>query len=307
MKIEIDPGAGFCFGVQRAIQLAEMELDNGQELFSLGQIVHNESEEKRLNDLGMKTITYKDFGELHEKTVLIRAHGEPPSTYDTANKNRLTLIEATCPIVTKLQQKIRKVWIESRKEDLQIVIVGKKAHPEVIGLAGQTNFQAIIIESLSDIEKVDHGKSVYIFAQTTVDADFFEEVVKRIYVHQSRRKDETDPAQFALMGGGNPRGREVTVQKSICNHVKNRKEQMIQFAREHDLVIFVGGKKSSNGQYLYGLCRLENLNSVFIENEAVLKPEWFAGCKSVGITGATSTPPWLLEKVKQHIKTMIKA
>ncbi len=296
MKIEIDPGAGFCFGVQRAIQLAERELLEGRELFGLGQIVHNESEENRLKAMGMKTINHEEFSNLRHKPVLIRAHGEPPLTYETAEKNNLNLIEATCPIVTKLQQKIRNVWEEGKNDDRQIVIVGKKDHPEVIGLAGQTNFEAIIVEQLSDIEKIDLEKPVYLFAQTTVSESFFEEVVEKIH-----------PPKSPVKGGGKPGNEKVVVQRSICNHVNNRKDQMKRFAREHDLVIFVGGKNSSNGKYLYGLCHMENVSSVFIENETMLKPEWFSGCRSVGITGATSTPPWLLEKVAQHIKTMIKA
>jgi len=286
MKIEIDPGAGFCFGVQRAIQLAERELHEGRELYSLGQIVHNESEENRLKELGMKTISHDEFGKLRNRSVLIRAHGEPPSTYQTAAENGLHLIEATCPIVTKLQQKIRWVWEEREIDARQIVIVGKKHHPEVKGLAGQTDFQAIVIETLSDIEKIDPEKPVFLFAQTTVSGSFFEEVVDKI-------------SQSNQWSG------DVTVQRSICNHVKNRKDQMMAFAGERDLVIFVGGKNSSNGQYLFGLCQTANSNSFFIENETLLKPEWFETCKSVGITGATSTPPWLLEKVEQRIKTMI--
>lgn len=317
MKIEIDPGAGFCFGVQRAINLAEEELKSGGEVFCLGQIVHNESEEKRLNALGMKTINHAGLKSLHKKTVLVRAHGEPPSTYQTAAENELNLIEATCPIVTKLQQKIRRVWEESATDSRQIVIVGKKGHPEVIGLAGQTENHAIVIETLSDIQKIDLVKPVYLFAQTTVSESFFEEVVEKIAPPQSLQEDEILPPQPSLKdefypplspqkGGGKPGTGEVVVQRSICNHVKNRKDLLRQFAGEHDLVIFVGGKNSSNGQYLFGLCSEVNSSSIFIENETMLKPEWFVGCKSAGITGATSTPPWLLKKVEQKIKTMIK-
>lgn len=318
MKIQIDPGSGFCFGVKRAIKLAEIELVDGHEVFSLGQIVHNSSEEKRLNDLGMKTINHAELKALHGKSVLIRAHGEPPSTYKIAQENRLNLIEATCPIVTKLQQKIRKVWEEGRGDDRQIVIVGKKDHPEVIGLAGQTEYQAIIIETLSDVEKICPSKPVYLFAQTTASESFFDEVAEKIthlprphlkdniYPPQSPLKDNTHPPQSPLKGGGRPGNGGVIIQRSICNHVKNRKDQLMAFAGEHDLVIFVGGKNSSNGQYLYGLCKMVNLNSVYIENENMLEPEWLMGCRSVGITGATSTPPWLLERVKQRIEAIIK-
>lgn len=289
MKTEIDPGAGFCFGVKRAIRLAEERLSEGKELLSLGQIVHNKEEESRLNRLGMNTIHHKQMDEYSEKPILLRAHGEPPSTYRKASRQGLEVTDATCPVVLKLQQKIRKIWVESEKDGRQIVIVGKNGHPEVVGLAGNAGDQVIVIEKISDVQKIDAQRPIYLFAQTTADEEFFEKVKKEI----GRRLNEVnlDPESNLL------------VTNSICNHVKNRKKQVVEFARKHDLVIFVGDKSSSNSRYLFSLCQKSNPNSYFVENESMIRAEWFHGHNSVGITGATSTPVWLLEKIEHRINS----
>ncbi|HNV50099.1 MAG TPA: 4-hydroxy-3-methylbut-2-enyl diphosphate reductase [Bacteroidales bacterium] len=292
MIIEIDPGAGFCFGVKRAISLAEDKLQQGGKLFSLGQIVHNKDEEQRLNQLGMTTITHDQMDEVKDNPILIRAHGEPKSTYQKALKNNIELIDATCPIVLKLQNEIRKCWLEGDEDNRQIVVFGKKGHPEVIGLQGNIDNQAIIIENISDIEKIDFSRPIFLFSQTTADEELFDiiknDIAKRL---NDAQKSSTPP---------------LHVTKSICSQVKNRKNQVITFASKHDLIIFVGGKNSSNGRYLFSLCKAANTNSFFIENETNFNPGWLTGVKSIGITGATSTPDWLLEKVKSHINTLIQ-
>lgn len=318
MKIEIDQNAGFCFGVKRAIKLAEDALKEGNEVFCLGQIVHNQSEEKRLMDLGMKTISHSDLLQLKNKTVLIRAHGEAPSTYDIAAKNNLHLIEATCPIVLSLQQKIKTAWLETSQDNRQIVIVGKKQHPETIGLAGQTHNEAIIAETPDDIKNIDSQRPVYLFAQTTISEAFFEQVKNQIIYERNsiaseadQRYSESEEAEETssllsvpamLSDKTYQAAKDVFVQKSICNHVRTRRDGILEFAKKHDVVVLVSGKNSSNGQYLYELCRTVNKNSFFIQDETMLQPQWFEGCKSAGISGATSTPPWLLEKVAEQIK-----
>lgn len=292
MKTAIDPGAGFCFGVKRAIQLAEEKLADGKEFFSLGQIVHNKEEEIRLNKLGMSTIDQSRLDELHNSRILLRAHGEPPETYLKALQQGLEVTDATCKVVLKIQEKVKKLWLDREKDDRQIVIVGKNNHPEVIGLAGNAGNQAIVVETISDLEKVDTTRPVYLFAQTTADEDIFEEVKTEIEIRLKQQNSAP--------------GSKLFITNSICSHVKNRKKQIVDFARKHDLIIFVGDKNSSNSRYLFNLCQKINTNSFFVENESMIREEWLNGQNSIGITGATSTPIWLLKKIEHKINPLKK-
>ncbi len=302
MYVQIDPDAGFCFGVKRAIALAEDSLAKHGEIHSLGQIVHNEEEEDRLQGLGLKTITSYDPEIPVGKTILIRAHGEPPSTYLLAKKNQITLIDATCPTVKKLQEKVRDTYLETKKTNGQIVIIGKKKHPEVIGLAGQTNGEAIVVENEDDLIHVDPSRPLSVFAQTTADDQLFKKIVKRLSTGVLQKKYANSDALEELT----EKGIHFVVNDTICRHVKKRKERIIHFAESYDSIVFVGGKNSSNGRVLFDLCRKVNPNTFFIENERGIKRAWFNKMQSVGITGATSTPPWLLKKVAAHIKALIK-
>lgn len=290
MKTAIDPGAGFCLGVKRAIQLAEEKLADGKEFFSLGQIVHNKQEELRLNKLGMGTIDQSRLDELHNSRILLRAHGEPPETYLKARQQGLEVTDATCKVVLKLQEKIKKLWLDREKDDRQIVIVGKNGHPEVKGLAGNAGNQAIVVETISDLKKVDTTRPVYLFAQTTADEDFFEEIKMEVEIRIKQQNSAT--------------GSRLFVTNSICNHVSNRKKQIVDFARKHDLIIFVGDKNSSNSRYLFNLCQKINTNSFFVENESMIREEWLNGKNSVGITGATSAPIWLMKKIEHRINPL---
>jgi 4-hydroxy-3-methylbut-2-en-1-yl diphosphate reductase len=303
MYIQIDPEAGFCFGVKRAVALAEESLGKHDRLYCLGQIVHNEEEELRLQGLGLKTITGDDLGEHGLITVLIRAHGEPPSTYRLAQKNQITLIDATCPIVKKLQQKVKDTHSETKKTNGQIVIIGKKYHPEVIGLAGQANGDAIIIENECDLTQVDLNRPVYLFAQTTADDNLYKKITDLFpRVASSKKPDDN------VGGAGEVKETELhfVFNDTICKHVKNRKQQIIHFAGMYDVIIFVGGKNSSNGRILFDLCLTVNPMTHFVQNEKDVQIEWFKKCASVGITGATSTPVWLLKKVSVQIEALIK-
>lgn len=282
MKIEIDEKSGFCFGVVNAIAEAERSLEGG-EVYSLGDIVHNGIEVMRLESLGLKTIDRKELESLRNRTVLIRAHGEPPSTYAVARKNCVTLIDATCPVVAKLQKKVVEAHRRMRQCGGQVVILGKKGHAEVIGLTGQVDSPTLVIENLDDLESIDFTRPIYLLSQTTQSLELFEAVGKKILVRSA------DPET-------------VVIDDTICRQVSNRNPHLSEFAKKYDTVIFVSGRKSSNGKVLFSACLAANSNSRFIEDETELRKEWFEGCRSVGVCGATSTPKWLMQRVADSIR-----
>ncbi len=290
MKITIDPEAGFCFGVRRAIKMAEEELRRTGHLYCLGQIVHNEEEEKRLIQMGLEVIDTETYRQLKNTRVLVRAHGEPPETYTIAEQNNLTLIDGTCPIVLKLQEQIRKSSEIPEHESQQLVIFGKESHPEVRGLAGQAGSRAIIIEKESDIGKIDFTKPVCIYSQTTKSKNDFAHIIRKI----EERLHDAQPLSDV----------QLKANDSICRHVSNRDEGLRLFARQHDVVIFVGGEHSSNGRRLYGVCKSANPNSWYIGNPAMINPQWLEGASSVGISGATSTPQWLMQNVADAVNKL---
>jgi len=290
MKISIDPKAGFCSGVKRVISLAEEELQQSGHLFCLGQVVHNEQEENRLTNLGLEIIDQDDFRKLKNVIVLIRAHGQPPETYKFATQNNIRLIDGTCPIVVKLQQKIRKSFSESENNEGQIVIFGKKNHPEVLGLSGQTDNRAIIIENENDLEKIDFRKPVSLFAQTTKSKEVFHEISGQI------RQNMEEQAQSEKS--------EFCSTDSTCRQVTGRDENLRKFAKENDIIIFVAGKKSSNGHYLFEIVKADNNNAFYVDDPENIEKSWFKEEQKVGVTGATSTPAWLLEEVASKIEKL---
>jgi 4-hydroxy-3-methylbut-2-en-1-yl diphosphate reductase len=286
MEIEIDKQSGFCFGVVNAIQSAEEELKKGDVLYCLGDIVHNGSEVERLEKLGLITINHEQFAQLHDVRVLLRAHGEPPSTYEIAKKNNITIIDATCPVVLKLQTKIKTQYHEM-PDRTQVVIFGKEGHAEVNGLVGQTDNKAIVIEKIEDLSKVNFDKDIRLFSQTTKSVDEFNELVEEI----KRKLNALQSFEY---------------NDTICRQVANRIPNIRKFAAHHDLILFVSGKKSSNGKILFEECRKINPNSFLIAEPEEIKLEWLQGqINNVGICGATSTPKWLMEKVEMKIKELI--
>lgn len=286
MTIEIDQGSGFCFGVTRAINKAEEELARGNRLYCLGDIVHNGKECDRLKKMGLITIDHQEFEKLNDAKVLLRAHGEPPATYDTARKNRIEIIDATCPVVLHLQERIKKEFTSWDSQDKQIVIFGKKGHAEVLGLVGQTEGKAIVIETPEDISKVDLNKDIYLYSQTTKPLEGFRQIVEYIREHIS----PTATFQFY---------------DTICRQVANRMPHIREFAARHDVILFVCGKKSSNGRVLFNECKNVNPQSYMIDAADEIDFNWLAGCQSVGICGATSTPKWLMEECKISIEQFL--
>jgi 4-hydroxy-3-methylbut-2-enyl diphosphate reductase len=287
MKITIDSNSGFCFGVVYAIQMAEDELAESGKLYCLGDIVHNNMEVERLKKQGLQIIQHSDLENLHNCKVLIRAHGEPPSTYETAIKNNIHLIDASCPVVLKLQHRIREGYENSMEEDGQIVIYGLEGHAEVNGLKGQTNDNAIIVMNDEDLYKIDYNKPIKLFSQTTKSTKGFLRIVKEI--------------EARLELAGNKDKIKFESNDTLCRQVSNREPQLIKFSKEHDVIIFVGGKKSSNGKILYEVCKSINPNSYFVSDPTELNSNWFVNVNTVGICGATSTPMWLMEVVEQEI------
>ena len=289
MIIEIDNGSGFCFGVTTAIKKAEEELAQGETLYCLGDIVHNGMECERLREMGLITINHDQMRELHNAKVLLRAHGEPPETYELARKNNIEIIDATCPVVLKLQKRIKEQYETSPNlpegEEAQIVIFGKKGHAEVLGLVGQTHSSAIVIESSDEVTKLDFTHDIYLYSQTTKSLDEFRRIIDYIQTHISPN------ATFKSFD-------------TICRSVANRMPNISQFATKHDLVLFVCGRKSSNGKVLYNECLRVNPNTHLIEDPQEIEPEWLKGIESVGICGATSTPRWLMEQCRDAIQNM---
>jgi 4-hydroxy-3-methylbut-2-enyl diphosphate reductase len=296
--ITIDDNSGFCFGVTSAILAAERELQKGQ-LFCLGDIVHNGQEVQRLEQLGLETIDYDDLRTLHNVRVLFRAHGEPPSTYSIAQRNGIEIIDASCPVVLKLQKRIRDTYqtLHGKNTGAQIVIFGKKGHAEVIGLEGQTNNTAIVIEGINDLHKLDYTKPIYLFSQTTKSVDEFQQIVKEIEELRLavRKRDMGIDSQDVAF----------EYHDTICRNVANRVKRIQNFASSNDVVIFVGGQKSSNAKVLYNHCREVNNSTVFVSSIADLSDDILRQCHAaerVGICGATSTPKWLMGQIRSHIE-----
>ena len=280
IQIEIDNGSGFCFGVTTAIKKAEEELAKGEKLYCLGDIVHNGMECERLRQMGLITINHEEMRELHDVKVLLRAHGEPPETYELARRNNIEIIDATCPVVLKLQKRIKEQYDANLQS--QIVIFGKKGHAEVLGLVGQTQSSAIVIENFDEVTKLDFSRDIYLYSQTTKSLDEFHRIIDYIQAHISPN------AKFQSFD-------------TICRSVANRMPNISQFAAKHDLVLFVCGRKSSNGKVLYNECLRVNPNTHLVEGPEEIEPQWLEGINTVGICGATSTPKWLMEQCRDKL------
>jgi len=288
IKVEIDEGSGFCFGVVTAINKAEEELAKGETLYCLGDIVHNSREVERLKTMGLITINREEFKQLRNAKVLLRAHGEPPETYMIARENNIEIIDATCPVVLRLQKRIKQEFLQDAANDeKQIVIYGKNGHAEVLGLVGQTDGKAIVIEKAEEVKKLDLNKSVRLFSQTTKSLDEFQEIVA--YIKQNISPEAT-----------------FEYYDTICRQVANRMPKLREFAATHDLIFFVSGKKSSNGKMLFEECLKVNANSHLIDNEKEIDPSLLQNVQSIGVCGATSTPKWLMEKIYNHIQSLIE-
>ncbi len=291
MEVEIDKKSGFCFGVQNAVEIAEKALLKGEKVFSLGPIVHNDKEVERLASLGLVSIDHEEFGKLHDVKVLIRAHGEPPETYQTAARNNITIVEATCPIVKRLQSKIKDTWNKARETNGQVVIYGKPGHAEVVGLLGQINNEGILVSGPDDLSKIDISRPAYLFAQTTMsvtDYGLFADML----LEKMKEHGITDT------------GKHLFINKTICGQVSNREPSLKEFATKHDVIVFVSGSESSNGKILYSVCKKINPDTYLVSSVEEIKNSWFDGRKSVGVCGATSTPKWLLDNVKDHISNI---
>ena len=292
VQIEIDSGSGFCFGVTTAIRKAEEELAHGDKLYCLGDIVHNGMECDRLREMGLITIKHDEMRELHDVKVLLRAHGEPPETYELAQKNNIEIIDATCPVVLQLQKRIKRQFDSNNVQCSmvngqcpQLVIFGKRGHAEVLGLEGQTHSSAIVIESFDEVMRLDFTRDIYLYSQTTKSLDEYHRIIDYIQMHISPE------AHFESFD-------------TICRSVANRMPNISQFASRHDLILFVCGRKSSNGKVLFNECLQVNPNSHLIEDPQEIQPEWLEGIATVGICGATSTPKWLMEQARDAILKM---
>jgi 4-hydroxy-3-methylbut-2-enyl diphosphate reductase len=282
IQIEIDSGSGFCFGVTTAIKKAEEELAQGKTLYCLGDIVHNGMECERLREMGLITINHEEMRELHDVKVLLRAHGEPPETYELARRNNIEIIDATCPVVLQLQKRIKKQYEAGGG---QIVIFGKKGHAEVLGLVGQTQSSAIVIENFDEVTRLDFSRDIYLYSQTTKSLDEFHRIIDYIQSHIA------PGATFKSFD-------------TICRSVANRMPNISQFATKHDLVLFVCGRKSSNGKVLYNECKRVNPNTHLIEGPEEIDAQWLTDINTIGICGATSTPKWLMEQCRDAILKM---
>jgi 4-hydroxy-3-methylbut-2-enyl diphosphate reductase len=292
LKVAVDQNSGFCWGVVRTIDIAEQELHESKKLYSLGDIIHNPIEIERLQEKGLATISLEGLKDVKDAKVLIRAHGEPPETFRRAKELGIELIDATCPVVTKVQERIRKFY----DNGYQVVIFGKKDHAEVIGLVGHTNGTAIVIKSSEEVDKLDLTKKTVLFSQTTMDKATFYLIRDEI---KSRIKAEFEVGTFEEMAI------DFHAKDTICGQVSGRDKKLREFSRSNDVMVFVAGRKSSNGKVLYEIAKEENPNTYFVEDEKELKTEWFSGAETVGISGATSTPQWLMERIKVSIEEMV--
>lgn len=286
MEVTIDQNSGYCFGVEFAIQMAEDELKESRSLYCLGDIVHNDMEVKRLNALGLKIIDHEELKDIKDAKVLIRAHGEPPETYKMAMENNIELIDASCPVVLKLQNRVNTEFRKMEDADGQLVIYGKKGHAEVVGLTGQTRDKAIVVMEDEDLNEIDYSRPIALFSQTTKSTKGFYSLKEKI--EEKVSAENNDESYFKA-------------NDSICRQVSNREPNLVRFANENDVILFVSGKKSSNGKALYGVCKNENERSYFIENSDELQTEWFNSDDKIGVCGATSTPTWLMEDVKNRL------
>lgn len=289
MTITIDQHSGFCWGVVRTIEIAEQELENGP-LVSLGEIIHNPMEIDRLGKKGLGTVQSSDLEALKASRVLIRAHGEPPETYKRAKELGITIVDATCPVVTKVQERIRKFYLDG----YQVVIFGKKNHAEVIGLVGQTNGEAVVVKSEEELGSISLDRKTVLFSQTTMDKPAFHRLKEEL---QKRVKD-------LIVSTFEDEAVEFHTKDTICGQVSGRDKKLREFARSQDVVIFVAGRHSSNGKVLFNIAKEENERTFFVERSSEIDKEWLAGAENVGITGATSTPRWLMEEVKTAIEAV---
>ena len=285
IQIEIDSGSGFCFGVTTAISKAEEELSRSDTLYCLGDIVHNGMEVERLHLQGLQTIDHSQLSQLHDVKVLLRAHGEPPATYATAERNLIEIIDATCPVVLQLQRRIKRQYDDNPQA--QIVIFGKNGHAEVLGLVGQTDGNAIVVENLDDASHLCFDRDIYLYSQTTKSLDEFHALIAYIQAHISPQ------ATFRSFD-------------TICRQVANRMPNIAAFAARHDMILFVSGHKSSNGKVLFNECLRVNANSHHIEQPSEIDLHWLDGVKTIGICGATSTPKWIMEQCRDHILEALK-
>ena len=290
LNVSVDKHSGFCYGVVRAIREAERYLTGNSPIYSLGAIVHNNEEVSRLCKIGLNILTPEALASLHRQTLLIRAHGEPPATYTAAHRQELRIIDCTCPVVLKLQKKIKQEYTRIMPVRGQIAIFGKAGHAEVNGLIGQVGGDAQIIEHHDKVEHIDYSRPLSLFAQTTQDPELFLRLCHNIETHY--KQYGVDPTQC------------FRAFNTICKQVAERKPTLSQFAKQHHTLIFVSGKESSNGKVLFEACKTANGNSYHIENSKELNPDWFSAGTSVGVCGATSTPKWLMEEVAHVIKKM---
>lgn len=285
MRVTIDDNSGFCFGVVRAISEAEAALERMGDVCSLGDIVHNRVEVQRLERLGLRTVTHEDIASLGGATLLIRAHGEPPRTYQRAKELGVEIIDATCPVVARLQRRVREAYERMVAVGGRVVLLGKRGHAEVVGLTGQVDDDVTVVESALDLEAIDFSRPIYFLSQTTQSIELFntlgEEIMRRATNPQS-----------------------VTLDDTICRRVAGREQSLVEFSRSVDVVIFVSGRKSSNGRVLCDVCRRANERCYMVEEASELDSQWFEGAESVGICGATSTPRWLMEQVAQAVQTI---
>ncbi len=285
MDIEIDDKSGCCFGVMRAITKAEEALEGGGTVYSLGDIVHNRIEVQRLERLGLRTVTHADMPKLAGQRLFIRAHGEPPATYDEARRLGIAVIDATCPVVARLQRRVVEAFERMQQVGGQVVILGKRGHAEVVGLTGQVGGQALVIEGRDDLALIDFSRPIHFLAQTTQSIELFEALGEEM------RRRAADPQQ-------------VHIEDTICRQVSGREQHLEAFARRFDVVLFVCGRKSSNGKVLSDVCRRANPRTHVIEEAAEIDPAWIAGAGSLGICGATSTPRWLMQQVAEAARRL---
>ncbi|MDH4069640.1 MAG: 4-hydroxy-3-methylbut-2-enyl diphosphate reductase [Ignavibacteria bacterium] len=290
MKVTVDHNSGFCWGVVRTISIAEQEMKNDVRLSSLGPVIHNPREIERLAELGMDVVSTEDFPALRGRTVLIRAHGEPASTYELARKHGVTLVDATCPVVTKVQERIRKYY----DKGFQIVIFGKKEHAEVVGLNGQINREGIVIRTVEEISLVDLTRKTVLFSQTTMDKATFRQIAEEL----RGKIREFEVATFEESAV------DFHAKDTICGQVSGRETKLREFAASNDVMIFVAGRNSSNGKVLFDICRDANPLSYFVESVDEVEADWLRGAERVGVSGATSTPQWLMEDVKTAIEQL---
>lgn len=283
MSVVIDPNAGFCFGVVKAIDAAEQQLGVSHRLYCLGDIVHNNEEVNRLSALGLEIITHEQFKTLKDTTVLIRAHGEPPEIYHIADKNRIQLIDATCPVVLRLQKRIADEY-HSASPDKQILIFGKKGHAEVVGLLGQTDNTGLVLSSDADIDQIDFSRPSKIYSQTTQSEELYMRIIQQIRSH--------------YINAGHPDWFEF--EDTICRKVSSRAKQIAEFASQYEAILFVSGEKSSNGLYLYNICKQNNPRSYMLNQVRQLKGLELSDTRTIGICGATSTPMWLMQEIAAH-------